>query len=102
MGNKINIDQSLFIPVGSHNDGLVISSAVDLITTINDSNVTKLLIQSLTQNSRYTLDGTTPTSTKGFQLKTTDPPVIISLVGITSLKVIQEAATADLQFQGGK
>lgn len=84
-------------PVGAHNDGLVISSAVTI--TIPDG-ATKVLMQALGQNVRFTLDGTTPTATTGFQLKAGDPPVSIPVAGAT-LKVIQEAATADLQYQFG-
>jgi len=83
------------IPTGAHNDGLAISSA----TTITTTGATKILVQALTQNVRFTLDGTAPTSTLGFQLKAGDPPVMIPLSQATVLKVIQEAATADLQYQ---
>jgi hypothetical protein len=86
------------VPLGAHNDGLAISSAVALTVP---AGATKLLIQTLTQNVRFTLDGTTPTATKGFQLKATDPPVVIPISTGVAVKVIQEAATADLQYQFG-
>lgn len=85
-----------FEPSGSHNDGLDISSAETLTIP---STATKLLIQALTQNIRYTLDGTTPTASKGFQIKAGDPAVLIPLGNTTAIKVIEEAATADMQYQ---
>lgn len=84
---------------GSHVDGLTISSAVEL--TKPGSGANKILIQALTQNVRYTLDGTTPTASLGFQLKAGDPPTLMYIgVGIT-LTVIEEASGADLQYQWG-
>ena len=56
----------------------------------------------LGQNVRYTLDGTTPTASKGFLLKAGDPPVIIPITSGMLVKVIEEAASADLQYQWGK
>ncbi len=62
-----------------------------------------LMMQALTQNVRYTLTdvtiGSAPTATFGFQLAAGDPPIIIPLeLGIT-VRVIEEAATAVLQYQ---
>ncbi len=96
----MSLDDAVFglIPIGAHNDGLDISSAVALNIP---SGATKLLIQALTQNVRFTVDGTTPTASKGFQLKAGDPPVVIPISSGTSVKVIEEAATADLQYQFG-
>src|SRR5205807_2378297 len=83
-------------PVGSHSSGATISSATLLSPQAGS---TRLLIQALTQNVRYTLDGTVPTATKGFQLKAGDAPRLIQLGGDTVLNVIQETATADLELQ---
>lgn len=92
------VEELQFSPVGSHNDGLVISAAVPLV---NPPGATKLLIQALDQNVRFTLDGSAPTASRGFQLKAGDPPVIIPISGNTTVQVIQESATADLQYQYG-
>lgn len=91
-------DALTFEPVGAHQDGRTISSA----TTITPpTGATKWLVQALSQNVRYTLDGTAPTTSKGFQLKAGDPPVVIPLGVATVLKVIEETATAGLQEQFG-
>jgi hypothetical protein len=91
-------DSLSFNPTGVHSDGLAISSAVVLTVPADARN---LLIQALTQNIRYTLDGTTPTATAGFQIRAGDSPILIPLGDDTVVTVIQEAATADMQYQFG-
>ena len=91
-------DAMSFEPVGAHSDGATISSATTL--TAPDG-ATKIMMQALTQNVRFTLDGTAPEAAKGFQLKAGDPPLVIPLGNGTVIKVIQETATADLQYQWG-
>ena len=92
-------DAFMFNPSGSHNDGLDVSSAA---TVTIPTGATKILVQALGQNVRITLDGTTPTTTKGFQLKAGDPVILIPLGNASALKFIEEAATADLQYQFGE
>lgn len=87
-----------FNPLGSHNDGLAINTAKTLTPP---GGATLLMIQALTQNVRYTLDGTTPTATTGFQLKAGDPAILVPIGSGTTVKVIEETATADLQYQFG-
>jgi len=89
-------DVLLFDPLGSHVDGTVISSATTLTPP---AAATKLLIQAMAQNIRITFDGTTPTATTGFQLKAEDPMLLIPLGDAMVIKVIEEAATADIQYQ---
>ena len=87
-----------FNPVGSHVDGTVITSAVTLTPP---TGATKILIQAVGQNIRITLDGTVPAATTGFVLVANDPPLLIPLGNDTVLKVIEESATADIQYQWG-
>ncbi|MHC4748953.1 MAG: hypothetical protein ACYTFW_03680 [Planctomycetota bacterium] len=99
---------SIFIPVGG-NFPLNPASPVDVssatVISPGEFGVTdeadKVLIQTVTQNIRFTLDGTPPTATSGFQLKTTDMPLLISILPGVTLTVIQEAATASVNFQFG-
>lgn len=98
VSGEVTVDDLQFTPVGTHSDGAVISSAISLV---NPPTATKLLIQALDQNVRITLDGTTPTASKGFRLTAGDPPVLIPISSTTVVKVIQESATADLQYQYG-
>jgi len=88
-----------FNPVGAHSDGLDISSAVTLTPP---DGATKILIQALDTACRFTLDGTTPTTATGFQLAAGDPPLLIPLGLSTVIKVIEESATCDLQYQWGE
>lgn len=90
-----------FIPLGAHDDGRVISSAVDL-TVLAPSGANLLLISTRTQNVRFTLDGSAPTATKGHTLFASDPPLLVPLMPGMTLTVIEEAATADLQLQFGR
>ena len=87
-----------FNPIGAHSDGADVSSAATLTPP---TGATKIMMQALTQNVRFTLDGTTPTASAGFQLKAADPPLVIFLRNATTIKVIEESATADLQYQWG-
>lgn len=96
------VDSALpFTPQGIHVSRSDLSSAKTL--TPPNGIATKLLIQCLTQNVRYTLDGTTPTSSIGFRLVAGDSPYIIPLAYAsgTTVKVIEETATANLQYQFG-
>jgi hypothetical protein len=93
------VDELTFIPVGSHNSGLAISTATTLTTP---AGATKLMIQTLTQNVRFTMDGTVPTATVGFQMMAGDPPIILPVGSYNAVKVIQEDATASMQYQFGR
>jgi len=86
-------------PVTGHHDGTTITSATILTPP---AGATKLLMQAIGQDIRYTLDGTTPTATCGFQLKADDPPLLILVADDMVITVIEEAATADIQYQWGK
>ena len=97
--DTIPVEDLQFWPLGAHNDGLAISTAQ--IISI-PAGATKWMVQAITQNVRFTMDGTTPTASKGFQLKAGDPVVIVPISVITILTVIEEAATSDLQFQFGR
>ena len=90
-----NIQQGMIIPRGTHTANNSLSSAVTLAKPAESRSI---LVQALTQNIRYTLDGTTPTASLGFQLKAGDPPVLIP-VHNSSIKFIEETATAVLQYQ---
>lgn len=90
---------ALYEPSGTHqrrND----LSAVRTITLAPGEHA--IWIQALTQNVRMTTDGTTPVASgndTGFQIRAGDPPVRFDFAPGTTLKFIQEAATAVLQYQ---
>ena len=88
-----------FSPIGVHVSAPNIASATTLTPA---SGATKILWQALTANVRYTLDGSAPTASTGFQIKAGDPPFIIQLSDNITIKVIQEAGGADLEYEWGK
>lgn len=59
-------------------------------------------LQTLTQNVRVTLDGSTPVvggNDVGFTLRNTDPPFLFTGKPGDKITIIQEAATAVVQYQ---
>lgn len=84
-----------YAPIGSHSSGALISTAA---TLTKPEGANSILIQALVQNVRFTLDGTTPTASVGFQILAGNPPMIIA-VPEASIKVIEEVASASLQYQ---
>ena len=87
-----------FVPNSAHQDGTDYSSAA--VVTI-PAGASKMMIQTISQNIRITFDGTTPTSTTGFQLVASRDPFIFALSQNTTVTIIEEAATADVQIQFG-
>lgn len=91
-------DALTFDPVAnSHTENGSLSAAV---TITPSTGATKLLLQALTQNIRFTIDGTTPTASKGFQLADGEMRVI-PIGGNTVIKVIEETASADIEYVSG-
>lgn len=89
-----------FIPEGPHQQDATISSA----TTLSKPawGASKLLIQAVDQNLRMTLDGTTPTASKGFVLEADKPPVLVYVGEGVTVKVIEETATGGVEYQWGR
>lgn len=86
--------------VGAHQ-----SLAVSVVTTVPiPAGCNAMLIQSTGQNVRITLDGSNPTTGRGFQLQPSFGPVLLPLIippgGQPSILAIQESATATLEVQG--
>lgn len=86
------------VRIGSH-----VSTTLNNTTVFSPANVpgtaTYIMVQSLAQNARYRLDGGAPTATLGFQLKTTDEPLLIPLAGDVNPRFIGEASGAILHYQ---
>lgn len=87
-----------FNPVGAHAQDGTISAATTLVPP---AGANKVLIQAVGANVRYTLDGVNPTATFGFVLADGGDPLIIPFGPGTILKVIEEVATAVIDFQFG-
>lgn len=85
--------------VGSHTTNSSLSSAVSLTQPANAS---RILLQAFTQNVRFLFAETTstdvPTATKGFRLLAGER-IDLSIPAGTILKVIEETASASIQYQ---
>ena len=81
--------------LGSHTTDATISASTT-ITPHADANA--LLLQAFTNNIRYTLDGTTPTASTGFQLAAGEV-LLIDLHSSMTIKIIEETASASAQWQ---
>jgi hypothetical protein len=91
-----------FAPLGAHTQYNSLNTAKALTTALaKPTGATKVLMQAQTQNIRFTLDGSTPTASKGFQLKAGDPPMVVPLSASFTIQLIEETATAVLDFQYG-
>ena len=82
--------------VGSHTQNSSMSSAVSITVPAGAG---QWMVGALTQNVRFTLDGTTPTASKGFQIKAGEPFLLVSVTPGNTIKVIEETATAVLDYQ---
>ncbi len=94
----ISILLKAFDPVSSHLQDGTISAATTLVPP---PGANKVLVQAVGANVRYTLDGVDPTATFGFVLADGDAPLVIPFGPTTTLKVIEESATAVIDFQFG-
>lgn len=84
-------------PVGDHGSETLGASK---FTPVRPVGVTRyLLVQALVQNVRFTLDGTDPTATVGFQLLASDPAVLIPMGPDLQPQFFREVAGAILQYQ---
>ena len=84
------------VVVGAHGSDSTISSATAIPGTPVHGGW--LFLQALSQNVRYTMDGTPPTSTVGFRLAAGElQPIPIGAGQV--ITVIEEAAGASVQWQ---
>lgn len=95
---KISKRMLSFLPRDEHHSVTDLSSVVSLDNP-NGSN--KLMIQVLTQNLRFTLDGSDPSATHGFQLQKNQNPIVIPVSDAVIVKVIEETASASMEYQWG-
>jgi hypothetical protein len=84
-------------PIGSHSQESDLSSAVTLTPP---ANARVLFFQPLSQNIRVTVEGTTPTASLGVQYPF-GGLYRIDLAEGTTVKMIQESATASLEYWWG-
>ena len=83
-----------FTPSGAHTQVADLSSAV---TLAKPAGATQLMLQPLTNNIRYRLDGVAPDASTGFQLEA-GTLLVIPVPG-ADVRVIEETASASLEYQ---
>lgn len=87
--------QRQFKPIGNHDRDTTISTVTTLTAP---AGADAILIQCLTRDVRYVLTGADPTASTGFIMFTGDAP---QLIHTKSLKVIETAASASIEYQWG-
>lgn len=86
-----------FTLVGAHQQDTTVSTAT--VLTI-PSGANAVLFQCTGQNIRYTLDGSNPTSTRGFVLVANAAPVLVTFPGDNAVvTVIETAVSAAVEWQ---
>lgn len=101
-GPSQRIAVDVFNPVGAHQQRADLTVA----RTFDRPNVTPpayaLIVFALTQSVRYTLDGSAPTPTIGFRITAGNDPIVITFGPNTTIRMVEEAATAVLDYQWGQ
>jgi len=94
---KVEVIDAPFAVVGAHVRNATLSSAVTL-TSPTGANTLWITVE--TQNVRMRLDGTAPTATTGLLLYAGQTYILAMSAG-QSIKVIEEAASAVINYQWG-
>ncbi len=87
-----------FNPIGDNTTNASLSAHVHLTPP---EGATKILMQAITKDIRYTLDGTTPTATVGFLLVASVAPTLINIGADTAIAIIEKEASASINYQWG-
>jgi hypothetical protein len=85
-------------PISTHTRMTAVASSTTLTAP---TGATKLLIQATGSiDIRYTMDGATaPTNASGFVIVHDDPPIAIPVVDGVQISMVQEAASATVDYQ---
>ena len=101
-GSDQRVELAPFNPIGSHTQ----NTSLDVLVTLTPPNTvpraTKLLVQAIDQNIRFTIDGAAPTPTFGFRLTAGDPVVMLTIGPNTVLQFTEEAAGSTLEYCWGQ
>ncbi len=92
------MNKDAFIPLSgsAHNSYIMGATVLTLSVPLNANGI---MVQALTQNIRYTLTGTDPSISRGFQLKAGDPPRFLGICKGVTLKFFREASGAVLEYE---
>jgi hypothetical protein len=72
------------------------STAATLAKPTAETNL--ILLGAFTANVTFTLDGTTPTASVGFTIKSGEPPILVSVPENATLKVFSATGTLNYQW----
>ena len=104
-GPDKRVDLSPFNPIGSHQQNASLATVVTISPPGSGSTarqVDRIQVQAFDQNIRFTVDGSDPTTTFGFRLTATNDPIMIKIGPNTTLKFVEETATATLSYVWGQ
>ena len=101
-GPAQKVDLTVFQPLGTTRQRADMVALQTMGRPNTSPTPTKVLLQALDQNVRFTVDGSAPTPTFGFRLTAGDAAIIITYHQSTVIQVIEEAATATLVYCWGK
>lgn len=104
MGPDRRVDLAPFNPIGSHQQRADLATVQTVSPPGEGSTarqVDRILVQVFDQNTRFTLDGADPTTSFGFRLTAGRDPILLTLGPNTTLKFVEEAATATLSYVWG-
>lgn len=82
-------------PIGNHSRYTSLATARTLTPP---SNADALLIQAITQNIVFTLDGTTATANNGFVLYKSSDPLLITIPQNRTISIIEQTASAEARI----
>lgn len=90
------VSRGVFVPVGLHTRVTDLSGVVSLTAP---ATATKLIVQPKTKAVNMTLDGTDPTTVKGFEMAAGSVNPIAVVPGqVIKLTQVEASASADYQF----
>lgn len=89
-------------PIGPHLQRADLATAQTLTPPVTNPMATMLLVQAFDQHIRYTIDGAAPLATFGFRLIFGSDPIMITIGPDTVIRIIEEAATATLEYIWGQ
>lgn len=85
---------ALYRATGTHT-----SSTVASVTNVTVADPAQgLLVQAISQNIRFTFDGTAPTTTLGFRITAGNDPIFIPVPPGTVVRFLEETSAATLQY----
>ncbi len=101
-GPDVRVAQAPFNPVGPHTANSSLAAAVTLTPPNISPAVIRIQVQAIDQNIRYTLDGAMPTPTFGFRITAGNDPIILTIGPSTTLRFVEEAGGATLEYVWGQ